>query len=523
MPAPQRAPIADLKTGRVDATWLNYFSDQEAALAGVRETLGLSTTTNAISGLGAQVAALDARLVELTPGGGRVHPLTVTNEEVARDAEIAYSKLNLTGRVVDGDIVSLDWLKITNTPTTLVGYGITDVFTDPIFLAHTHTFASLTSKPTTLAGYGISDAQPLSAKLTAIAALAHAAGVLTNDGTGGLAWGAGSGSATVEYRNEVPAGAIDGVNLIFTTAHSYVTAMLSVYLNGQRLTLTADYTETTPTTFTFVTAPLTGDIVTTDYVNAPGFSGAPGPTGPAGPTGATGATGATGPTGATGATGPTGATGAAGAAGTTFTAGDGLVLTAGVLSVVVSALVGEGIEDDGANNFRVKLDGASLTRGAGGVKVTLPSVLVQVKNVQTGTTATGGTVLPLDNTIPQNTEGDEYMTLAFTPTNAANKLKIDVVGFFTSNAANWITVALFQDSVANALAAFATYQNIASGGCSSVFTHYMTAGTTSAITFKVRAGRDASAGSLIRFNGAGAAQLFGGVMASSITISEVTP
>ena len=44
----------------------------------------------------------------------------------------------------------IDWTNFTNTPTTLAGYGITDVFDG--------TFASLTNKPTTSLGYGITDA-----------------------------------------------------------------------------------------------------------------------------------------------------------------------------------------------------------------------------------------------------------------------------------------------------------------------------------------------------------------------------
>ncbi|QJE94224.1 hypothetical protein [Luteolibacter luteus] len=50
------------------------------------------------------------------------------------------------------------WSTISNTPTTLAGYGITDA----AGISHSHTFASLTSKPTTLGGYGITDAYPLS-------------------------------------------------------------------------------------------------------------------------------------------------------------------------------------------------------------------------------------------------------------------------------------------------------------------------------------------------------------------------
>lgn len=64
--------------------------------------------------------------------------------------------VQLTGSYTNPSwLVSLPWTKITGTPTTLAGYGITDAASS----SHTHSFASLTSKPTTLAGYGITDAQ----------------------------------------------------------------------------------------------------------------------------------------------------------------------------------------------------------------------------------------------------------------------------------------------------------------------------------------------------------------------------
>ena len=144
----------------------------------------------------------------------------------------------------------------------------------------------------------------------------------------------------------------------------------------------------------------------------------------------------------------------------------------------------------------------------------------QVVNTQTGAVATGTTAIPYDDTIPQKTEGKEYMTLAITPKSATNKLKIDVVIFFHTNTTDHVTAALFQDSIANALAAGINERvasNVLTGGIS--FTHYMTAGTTSAITFKVRMGGKGS--NTITFNGSNGARRYGGVMASSITITEI--
>jgi hypothetical protein len=51
------------------------------------------------------------------------------------------------------------------------------------------------------------------------------------------------------------------------------------------------------------------------------------------------------------------------------------------------------------------------------------------------------------------------------------------------------------------------------------FRHKITAGTTSEITFKVRSGPSSAA--TVTFNGYGGNRYLGGVMASSITITEV--
>ena len=145
--------------------------------------------------------------------------------------------------------------------------------------------------------------------------------------------------------------------------------------------------------------------------------------------------------------------------------------------------------------------------------------LVQVVNTQDGTLATGTTVMPLDDTIPQNTEGDQYMSLAITPTNASNILEITVTWIGSHSAAGAVYgVGLFQDSTAAALAVGA-----ASGGSGAIipitFKHRMTAGTASATTFKVRAGGHLAG--TTSFNGSGGVRRYGGVMASSITIKEI--
>ena len=153
------------------------------------------------------------------------------------------------------------------------------------------------------------------------------------------------------------------------------------------------------------------------------------------------------------------------------------------------------------------------------------SKIVQVVNTQTGAAATTTVVIPYDDTIPQNTEGAQFMSLAITPTNTNNKLKIEVTfyGAQSGSAGTYpaAVVALFQDSTAGALAA-STIPNVAATRVgSSTFTYYMTAGTTSATTFKVRAGPPVDTSSTLTFNGRTSARILGGVIASSITITEI--
>ena len=151
------------------------------------------------------------------------------------------------------------------------------------------------------------------------------------------------------------------------------------------------------------------------------------------------------------------------------------------------------------------IDGSALT-GVGKV--------LQIVHVQDGANATTTTIMPKDTTIPQNTEGAEFITLAITPTSATSKLKIDVVLACETNDAAFAVVGLFKDSAAGAIAVNSEYTNASTIYTSVIINHVITAGSTSAQTFKVRAGRY-NAGTL-RINGG----LFGGLTSSTITITE---
>jgi len=153
-----------------------------------------------------------------------------------------------------------------------------------------------------------------------------------------------------------------------------------------------------------------------------------------------------------------------------------------------------------------------------GMNQPLPGHEIQSAWNFTGAVNTGVTTLPKDDTIPQNTEGVEFMTQAITPTSAANLLEIEAQCEVTHGGNSDMTAALFQDSTANALAAM--FHLIATDtGAPITIKHRMVAGTTAATTFKIRAG-SAGAGTTT-FNGQGAARLFGGVMNSYLGIREI--
>lgn len=163
---------------------------------------------------------------------------------------------------------------------------------------------------------------------------------------------------------------------------------------------------------------------------------------------------------------------------------------------------------------QAELDAEAVLRAA-----KLAGDVVQVVNYQTGAVATSTATIPWDDTIPQITEGTEFMTLAVTPASATNILQIEVVLNLNASAVNYCIGALFQDATANALAAAAIYQEGASRAMQVKFTHRMVAGTTSATTFRVRAGTGGAA--TLTFNGEVGGRKFGGVMSSSITITEI--
>lgn len=139
----------------------------------------------------------------------------------------------------------------------------------------------------------------------------------------------------------------------------------------------------------------------------------------------------------------------------------------------------------------------------------------------TGAVATMAGTMFLDDTIPQNSEGSAIAALdcAITPASATSTLEITVVlNLNTDVSTNNIIAALFQDATVSALAAATAKVENNAEGVTLTMVHRMTSGTTSATTFKVRAGGTAGA---VTLNGTAAARKLGGVLKSWMIVKEL--
>lgn len=151
---------------------------------------------------------------------------------------------------------------------------------------------------------------------------------------------------------------------------------------------------------------------------------------------------------------------------------------------------------------------------------------VKQARANTNTAGSTSTTIPFDDTIPQNTEGAEVLTVSITPANTNNILLIEYDLHMTCQNGNGtsrqFSSAIFQDSTANALYAQLDFQTNSDGtgnvGVNVKGRFYMTAGTTSSTTFKLRVG-PAGAYTYYWLSNIGSA-IFSTVNVATLTVTE---
>lgn len=169
---------------------------------------------------------------------------------------------------------------------------------------------------------------------------------------------------------------------------------------------------------------------------------------------------------------------------------------------------------DDSNNIK-KVTAQEIADLSAGNLAQPPVVTTRTTNFSTTTT------IPLDDTIPQNTEGGEVMTVTITPKDAANVLEITIDGFGSEAAANVMIGAFFRDSIANAFATQILAQPFTGNGAVGFSMRaYIVAGSTSATTLKFRAGPNI--GTLF-INTTSGASLFSTTATATMTVKEYLP
>jgi hypothetical protein len=127
------------------------------------------------------------------------------------------------------------------------------------------------------------------------------------------------------------------------------------------------------------------------------------------------------------------------------------------------------------------------------------------------------TVIPLDNTIPQITEGAQVITLAaVTPSSAANTIEVTVSMLISASTLGTFTVALFRDSVANALAS--TCASLPSGFSKISTVRFLIPSWSGARDLSIRAGPQSGTLFWNRITGG---DVFGGVAQTTISAKEL--
>lgn len=182
------------------------------------------------------------------------------------------------------------------------------------------------------------------------------------------------------------------------------------------------------------------------------------------------------------------------------------------------------VSDSSGSNWRVfdyqRVNGRALVS---------TSPLLQHVSSSSAAVATGTTTIPLDDTIPQNSEGDQYFSVSITPAAATSRLVFQ--GRFNvtnSNANLWTTVAMFSSTnptAANAIVANSA-NTMATATLGAELTLYhefvistqMPAYSSGAITFTFRIG--ANGAGTTTLNGTSGARLYGGVGFSWVAVTE---
>jgi len=207
-------------------------------------------------------------------------------------------------------------------------------------------------------------------------------------------------------------------------------------------------------------------------------------------------------------------------AGSTYATTTALAAKADTSSLGTAATLNVGT---GANNI-VQLNGSSQLPAVDGSQLTNVGggKIVSRYYAEYTTYSSTAADLPADDTIPQNTEGVEILTLTTGTLSAAtNRLRITYGGTFTSDTTGAKCTAALFDGTSNAIHAITGTRASASNShpypLNGVYEY--APGATTAKTISVRYGANGS--DTMYVNGIHTGRLFGGVLAWTLVVEEI--
>jgi hypothetical protein len=129
------------------------------------------------------------------------------------------------------------------------------------------------------------------------------------------------------------------------------------------------------------------------------------------------------------------------------------------------------------------------------------------------------TVIPRDDTIPQNTEGTQIFSVSFTPKSTTNRLRIRMAGFCAGDASvGTLTAALFINAGVNAVKTTSVWNNATNTPQQQVLEYEFVPASVSSQTLAIRAGPNAGT---MRYNGTTIAREYGGTASVTLIIEEI--